>query len=102
MGNEAAAAVLDSFCGDPEVSAAFVPQGVKGAVAEQTIKIVWISILMTGEIFTFFMAEKGILFILPNRIIHNDFPPMIMRYLKIKKGAETPIENFMRDDAAPG
>ena len=45
-----------------EISAAFFSKGIKRAIAEQTVKVLWISSFMAWKIFTFFILKKLIIF----------------------------------------
>ena len=58
MGAQAGGAVLDAVFQIGEAAAAFVPQGVQGAVAEQAAKGAFVLYLMAGEVFTFFVLKK--------------------------------------------
>lgn len=73
VGNQAARAVLDSVFCITEIPAAFLSQRVQRTVAEQAVEVLRIRALMTGKIFTFFMAEKRVLFTFPKWFLHN-FP----------------------------
>ena len=53
MGLQAIGAILNAIGQIPECAAALVTQGIKGAIAEQAIKILRVRALMAGEIFTF-------------------------------------------------
>ena len=74
VGNQAARAVLDPVFCITEIPAAFLSQRVQRTVAEQAVEVLRIRALMTGKIFTFFMAEKRVLFAFPKRFLHV-FPP---------------------------
>jgi len=57
MGKQTSAAIFVSIREIDKFSAAAIPQHIQRAIAEQTIKIFWVGTLMTGEIFTFPIAE---------------------------------------------
>ena len=50
MGNQAVAAVFDAIFKICKISAAFVTQGIQGAVTEKAAKVFLIYALVTGEI----------------------------------------------------
>ena len=79
MGDHALAAVLDTFLCILEVSAAFILQGVQRAVAEQTVEVVRVIRLMSGEALAVLVADKRKMFSLPIILIHNHKPPCIAR-----------------------
>ena len=54
-------AVLIAIWGDLEISPAFLPQSIKGAVAEKTVEVIGVTGLVTGEKLTVFMIEKRII-----------------------------------------
>ena len=53
-----------------EISAAFVSKGIKRAIAEQTVKVLWISSFMAWKILTFLMAEISVFFVFPIFFLH--------------------------------
>ena len=53
-----------------EISAAFVSKGIKRAIAEQTVKVLWISSLMAWKILSFLMTEISVFFIFPIFFLH--------------------------------
>ena len=58
MGNQAVGAILDAVLGIGKIAAAFVAQGVQGAVAEQAAEGIFVLYLVAGEIFAFFVLKK--------------------------------------------
>lgn len=86
----AVGAVLDSLFRDPEISAAFGAEGIERAIAEKAIKIIRVCTLVTGKVFTFFMAEKGKFFILPIVLFHDRY----LRFFLNKKTASERRENL--------
>jgi hypothetical protein len=58
VGTEAIGAVLDAVFSVSKAAAAVFPQGVKGAIAEDTAETLRISSLVAGEIFTFPILKK--------------------------------------------
>ena len=70
VGNHAVTAVLDPVFGILEVTAALVLQCIQRAVAEQTVEVVRILGLVTGEKFTFFVIDEGE--ILPFPVFSHD------------------------------
>ena len=73
VGNQAARAVLDPVFCITEIPAAFLSQRVQRTVAEQAVEVLRIRALMTGKIFTFFMAEKKSTLCLP-KTVSSCFP----------------------------
>lgn len=71
MGQLAVCAVFDPVIGKLEISAAFISQGVQWTVAEQAVEILRVSSFVTWKVFTFSVAEKGIMFPLPIRFFHK-------------------------------
>jgi hypothetical protein len=61
MRPQAIAAILDAIFRIDEVSAAFIPQGVQWAIAEQAAEGFRIRALMAGEVFALLMLEKIIM-----------------------------------------
>ena len=61
VGNQAVGAILDAILCVGEIAAAFVAQGIQGAIAEQATKGAFVLYLVAGEIFTFFMLKKVIM-----------------------------------------
>ena len=59
VGNHAVAAVLDPVLGVLEVTAAFILQRVQRTVTEQTVEVVRILGLVTGEKFAVFVIDEG-------------------------------------------
>ena len=53
-----------------EISAAFVSKCIKRAIAEQTVKVLWISSFMSWKILTFLMTEISVFFIFPIFFLH--------------------------------
>ena len=45
-----------------KISAAILSQGIQGAIAEKAVKILDLDPLMAGEIFTFTILEKLVMF----------------------------------------
>lgn len=56
--NHAAATVLNSVFKVSKITPAFIAQRIQRAVAEQTVKIIFVLYIMAWEVFTFPMAEK--------------------------------------------
>ena len=69
MGDQAGRAVLDSLVRVTEIPAAVPAQGIERAVAEQAVEPVRIRDPVAGEIFTFSVLEKGIVPVLPARLL---------------------------------
>ena len=61
---------LDPGLCKPEIPPAFISQGIKRAITEQTVEIVRISPCMAGKVFTLLMAEIGEGFALPGMTAH--------------------------------
>ena len=53
-----------------EISAAFVSKGIKRAIAEQTVKVLWISSFMAWKLFTFLVAAINVFFVFPFFFLH--------------------------------
>ena len=70
VGDHAVAAVLDSVFCVFEVAAAFIAQGVQGAVTKQTIEVVGVLYLMTWEKLAVFMGEELKIFSLSFHIFY--------------------------------
>ena len=66
---QAGRAVLDSLVRVTEIPAAVPAQGIERAVAEQAVEPVRIRDPVAGEIFTFSVLEKGIVPVLPARLL---------------------------------
>ena len=62
VGPQAGRAIFDAAVGICKITAAFVAQGVQGAEAEQAVEVFPVSPLMAGEIFTFQVLKKFIVF----------------------------------------
>ena len=60
MGNQTAGAVFDPCFGIGAISAAPVPQGIQGAVAEQATKVTAVRYLVTGKIFAVLILKKTV------------------------------------------
>ena len=58
VGAQALGTILDAIVCIGELTAAFVTQGVEGAVTEQAAESFRVCIFVTGEIFTFLVLEK--------------------------------------------
>lgn len=58
MGPKTSGAILDPGFGIAEIPAAFVPQGIKGAVAKKTVETLGILTRVTGKVFTFPILKK--------------------------------------------
>ena len=71
MGKEASGAVLYPFLCEAEISAAFVPQHIKRAIAEKTVKIFRIRPFMARKTFTFLMTEIGKFLSFPEFFLHK-------------------------------
>ena len=63
VGEHASAAVLEPVFCVLEISSAFRAQGVKRAVAEEAVELLRFAGIVAGEKFTFFVLEKGKLFL---------------------------------------
>jgi len=54
-------AVLYTLFGIGKIASAFRPQEIEGAVAEQTVEVIFLYAAVTGEVFTFFVLKKLII-----------------------------------------
>lgn len=63
VGEHASAAVLEPVFRVLEISSAFRAQGVKRTVAEEAVELLRFAGIVAGEKFTFFVLEKGKLFL---------------------------------------
>ena len=54
-------AILDAILRIGKVAAAFGPQCVQGAIAEQAAETTFVRYLMAGEIFAFFVLKKVVM-----------------------------------------
>ena len=61
MGAQAPGAVLDARVRIGKAAAAFIAEGIQGAVAEQAVEILLVSALMAWEIFTFPVLKKVVI-----------------------------------------
>ena len=61
VGYKATGAILNPTLGIAEISSAFVPQGIQGAIAKQAVKIFSFFAIMAGKIFTFPVLKKLIM-----------------------------------------
>jgi hypothetical protein len=69
VGHAAAGTILNAVLGIDKITAALVPQGIQGAVAEQAVELLRAGCVVAGEKLTFFMLEKGKLLALPIRLL---------------------------------
>ena len=72
-------AVLNSFVCHFKIPTAFISQCIQWAIAEQTVKVLRICAFMTRKIFTFFVAEKCIMFSFPIWFLHLFSPHHIKK-----------------------
>ena len=61
VGPQAVGAVFDTLLRVAEIAAALISQGIQGAVAEHTAKVLRVSTLVAGKIFTFPILIKIIM-----------------------------------------
>ena len=64
-------AVLKSLIRKLKIPATVLPQRIQRAITKQTIKVLRVCPFMTGEEFTFFVAEIRIMFSFPIRFFHR-------------------------------
>jgi urea transporter len=62
VGHKAIRAILNAIFGIGAVAAAILAQGIQRTIAEQAVKILGFSGLMTGKILTFLILKKFIMF----------------------------------------
>ena len=65
MGKKAVTAVLYPFVCVLEITSAFFPQGIKGAIAKKAVKIIRVFCFVAGEKLTVLVTEKRIVFPFP-------------------------------------
>ena len=64
VGHHAARAILHAVLRVAEVPLALLPQGVKGAIAEQAVEVLGMLRLMAGKEFAFLVLEEGVVALL--------------------------------------
>ncbi len=62
MGLQTVRTILDATFQIDVIATAFIAKGIEGAVAEHTAECFWICVGMAGEIFTFFVLVKIVMY----------------------------------------
>ena len=57
--------IFNTVFGIFKTAAALIARKIQRAIAEQTVKILGVVAFVTGEIFTFLVGEKSVVFIFP-------------------------------------
>ena len=77
VGDQTGGAVFDSLGGVSEMAAAPIAQRVEGAIAEQAVELLRISICVAGEIFAVAITEEAMIVVHSMLLLRMDkLPPV--------------------------